>query len=483
MSTSMTGVEMLSVNTIRTLSMDAVQKAGVVIQGRPWALAPVMYQLWNRVINYDPRHPNWPGRDRFVLSCGHASMLLYATLHLAGVRRPDEQGKPTAELAITLEDIRNFRQLHSPCAGHPELGEAPGIETTTGPLGQGIGNSVGMALAAKWLATRYDRPDFDLFGFNVFAFCSDGDLMEGVGNEAASLAGHLRLDNLCWVYDDNHITIEGKTDLSFSDDVAAKFTSLRWRVIGVDDANDMDAILDALTAAKATSDRPTIIILRSIIAYGAPHKQNTHAAHGSPLGEEEVRLTKEFYDWPADKKFWVPDEAREDFNQGIGTRGGQAFGRWNERWTEYRREFPDEAAELESIWRRELPPGWSGSIPDFALDKPMATRSASGKVLNAIAEGLPWLIGGSADLAPSNNTRLESSPDVLPGRFDGRNLHFGVREHAIGADFEWPCAVGAAAVCGYLFCLHGLHAAVDAFGVFDETARFVHPDTRLDWAG
>jgi transketolase len=451
MSTSMTSQEILSVNTIRTLSMDAVQQAESGHPGTPMALAPAMYQLWNRRLRYDPQHPAWPARDRFVLSCGHASMLLYSTLHLAGVCRVDARGEPTGELAITLDAIRRFRQLHSPCAGHPEFGEAPGIETTTGPLGQGIGNSVGMALAAKWLSTRYDRPGFPLFGFNVYALCSDGDLMEGVGCEAASLAGHLQLDNLCWIFDDNRITIEGSTDLSISEDTAARFRALGWHVVTVSDANDCDAIDEALRGFSVTAGQPTLILLRSVIAFGAPNKQGTHGAHGSPLGEEEIRLTKQFYDWPADKKFWVPEEVREDFRSGIGRRGQQEYRQWAARWADYQQRYPSEAGELETMWRGELPEAWSEAIPEFPADKSIATRSASGKVLNAVAARVPWWLGGSADLAPSNNTRIEDSPDVLPGEFAGRNLHYGVREHAMGAISNGLALAGLRPYAGTFF--------------------------------
>lgn len=430
MSVASTSVEQLAINTIRTLSMDAVQKANSGHPGTPMALAPLAYTLWNQTLRYDPAQPQWPARDRFVLSCGHASMLLYSLLHLAGVKRDD------GSESISLEDIKNFRQLESPCAGHPEYGYAPGIETTTGPLGQGVSNSVGMAMAAKWFAARYNKPGFELFGYNTYALCSDGDLMEGVACEAASIAGHLKLDNLCWIYDDNHITIEGETELAFSEDVARRFEGLGWSVVKIADANDTGAFAAALDKFQATTGKPTIIIVRSIIGYGAPNKQNTHGAHGAPLGEDEIKLAKKFYGWPEDQKFHVPDEVREHFANGIGARGAQLHQEWERKFADYRRQFGQEAAELESIWSRRLPEGWEEAIPTFPADaKGLATRVSSGKVLNAIAPKFPWLVGGSADLAPSTMTMLDA-PDM--GHFEasnygGRNLHFGIREHAMAA--------------------------------------------------
>ncbi len=436
MSVQTSAIEQLAINTIRTLSMDAVQKANSGHPGTPMALAPVTYALWNRVLRYDPEHPHWPARDRFVLSCGHASMLLYSVLHLAGVRKVDKRGEPLEEPAISLDDIQNFRQLHSPCAGHPEYGEAAGIETTTGPLGQGIGNSVGMALAARWLGARYNRPGFELFGYNVFALCSDGDIMEGVGCEAASLAGHLKLANLCWIYDDNRITIEGKTDLAFSEDVARRFEGLGWRTIRIEDANDLEAIDGALALFAETDDRPTLIILRSIIGYGSPNKANTHGAHGSPLGEDEVQRTKAAYGWPESAKFLVPDEVREHFATGVGQRGSAAYREWSELFARYEQAHPQLADELKRMWSRELPADWEKGIPTFPADeKGLATRVSSGKVLNALAPHFPWLIGGSADLAPSTMTLLtdESAGHFSADNYAGRNLHFGIREHAMAA--------------------------------------------------
>ncbi|GIW94160.1 MAG: transketolase [Pirellulaceae bacterium] len=435
MSVTAQSLEQLAINTIRTLSMDGVQKANSGHPGTPMALAPVAYVLWTEFLRYDPQHPRWPGRDRFILSCGHASMLLYSMLHLAGVRKVNPAtGEPTDELAIRLDDIKRFRQLHSPCAGHPEYGEAEGIETTTGPLGQGVGNSVGMAIAGQWLAARYNRPGCTLFPFRVFALCSDGDLMEGVGAEAASLAGHLRLNNLCWIYDDNHITIEGSTELAFSEDVAGRFEALGWRAVRVADANDLEALRAALRQFEQTDDRPTIIIVRSIIGYGAPNKANTHAAHGAPLGEEEVRLAKRFYGWPEDETFLVPQQVLEHFQATLGQRGAELYSQWQHDFQRLAAEHPEAARELETIFQGGLPAGWQEALPRFAPDaKGMATRVSSGKVLQALAPRIPWLIGGSADLAPSTMTLLDNQGHFSAQDRAGRNLHFGVREHAMAA--------------------------------------------------
>ncbi len=430
MPASNNNIEQLAINTIRTLSMDGVQKANSGHPGTPMALAPVAYTLWNQTLRYDPAQPQWPARDRFVLSCGHASMLLYSLLHLAGVKRPD--GSPS----ISLDNLQNFRQLGSPCAGHPEYGDAPGIETTTGPLGQGLGNSVGMAIAAKWFAARYNKPGFDLFGYNVFALCGDGDMMEGVACEAASTAGHLQLDNLCWIYDDNHITIEGETDLAFSENVGLRFEGLGWHVIKVADANDTAAIAKALTEFASIKDKPTLIIVRSIIGYGAPNKQNTHGAHGAPLGDEEIKLAKKFYGWPEDAKFLVPEEVLKNFADGIGARGAKAASDWQAKFGQYRAKFAQEAADLETIWADKLPAGWEAGIPLFPADaKGLATRVSSGKVLNALAPKFPWLIGGSADLAPSTMTNLDGSEmgSFSSHNYAGRNFHFGIREHSMGS--------------------------------------------------
>jgi len=434
MSVGAQSIEQLAINTIRTLSMDAVQQAKSGHPGTPMALAPVTYALWNNALNYDPAAPNWPGRDRFVLSCGHASMLLYSILHLTGVKAVDDQGKVLDRPSITLDNIKNFRQLNSPCAGHPEHGYAAGIETTTGPLGQGCGNSVGMAIAAKWFAAAYDRPGYDLFGHNVYTLCSDGDLMEGVACEAASMAGHLKLSNLCWIYDDNKITIEGDTDLAFTENVAQRFEGLGWKAIQVDDANDLDAINAAIAKFKATDDRPTIIVLRSIIGFGSPNKANTHNAHGAPLGEEEIKLTKEAYGWPENEKFLSPPEVAQHFNEGVGQRGAENHKNWEQRFAEYSKEYAAESEQLKTLWAGGLPDGWDEGLQPFAADaKGMATRVSSGKVLNALAPQFPWLLGGSADLAPSTMTHLNDESDFGSDNYGGRNFHFGIREHGMAA--------------------------------------------------
>ncbi|RMF36726.1 MAG: transketolase [Planctomycetota bacterium] len=443
MSVSTPAIEKLAIDTIRTLSMDAVQAANSGHPGTPMALAPVAFQLWTETMRYDPAQPLWPNRDRFVLSCGHASMLLYSLIHLAGIRAVDADGNPLDRPSITLDDIKNFRQLHSPCAGHPEYGEAAGIETTTGPLGQGVGNSVGMAIASKWLGARYNRPGFELFNFNTYALCSDGDLMEGVSSEAASLAGHLKLSNLCWIYDDNKITIEGETDLAFSEDVARRFEGLGWQTVRVDDANDLAALSAAYQAFVDCEDRPTLIIVRSVIGYGAPNKANSHAAHGAPLGEDEIRLTKKAYGWPEDAKFLVPAEVLEYFQNTLGKRGAEAREEWESLFQQYKTEFPEEGQQLEAIFHRQLPEGWDAGITEFPADaKGMATRVSSGKVLNMIAPRLPWLVGGSADLAPSTMTLLDGEEDFEASSYHGRNMHFGIREHGMAA------TLNGMALCG-----------------------------------
>ena len=427
-------IEQLCINTIRTLSIDAVQAANSGHPGTPMALAPVGYVLWNDWLRYDPQSPLWPARDRFVLSCGHASMLLYALIHLAGIEQVDSQGVSTGSKSITLEQIRQFRQWGSPCAGHPEYRHASGIETTTGPLGQGVATSVGMAMASRWSEAHFSRPGFDLFGFDTYALCSDGDLMEGVSQEAASLAGHLKLSNLCWIYDDNHITIEGDTSLAFNEDVAGRFESLGWRVTLVEDANDLDSLARAFQFFKENDDAPTLIIVRSVIGYGSPNKANDHSAHGAPLGEDEVRLTKEAYGWPADEKFLVPEEVAAHFSQGIGARGGKAFQAWQEKMDAYAEAHPDLFAKWQSMQSGDLPANWDAKIPTFDADeKGLATRVSSGKVLNALAETIPWFLGGSADLAPSTMTHLTTEGDFEPTGYGNRNFHFGIREHAMGA--------------------------------------------------
>lgn len=429
-------LDQLAINTIRTLSIDAVQQAKSGHPGTPMALAPLVYTLWNRVMRFDPKDPIWPNRDRFILSNGHASMLLWSVLFLTGTRAVNAEYERLGAPSVALDDIRHFRQLGSKAPGHPEYHLVSGVETTTGPLGQGIATSVGMAIARKWLASRYNRPGFDIFDYDIYTVCGDGDLMEGVGSEAASLAGHLRLDDLCWIYDNNHISIEGKTRITFTEDVAARFLGYRWNVLRVGDANDLPRIEDALAIFRKTQGRPTLIILDSHIGYGSPHKIDTAAAHGEPLGEDEVRLAKRAYGWPEDAKFLVPDGVREHFDDGIGARGAEARRRWETLFTAYRKEFPELAAEIDQMQRRELPPDWDRDLPSFSPDpKGIAGRDASGKVLNALAQNIPWLVGGAADLGPSTKTTLKvpGAGDFEPEDPGGRNLHFGVREHAMAA--------------------------------------------------
>jgi transketolase len=426
----------LAINTIRTLSMDAVQKAKSGHPGTPMALAPLVYTIWNRVMRFDPQDPIWPNRDRFVLSNGHASMLLWSMLYLTGVQAVNADYEILGQPAVTLEDIRRFRQLDSKAPGHPEYHWTSGVETTTGPLGQGVATSVGMAIGQKWLASRYNRPGFDIFDYHIYAVCGDGCMMEGVGSEAASLAGHLGLDNLCWVYDNNHITIEGNTRITFTEDIAARFLGYGWNVLRVGDANDVERIESALETFQKTTGRPTFIILDSHIGYGAPHKQDTAAAHGEPLGDEEVRLSKRFYGWPEDAQFLVPEGVQEHFAAGIGARGAEARRRWTELFESYRGRYPELANEIDQMQRRELPSGWDRNLPVFPADpKGIAGREASGKVLNVLAQNIPWLLGGSADLGPSTKTFLtfEGAGDFQAGTPDGRNLHFGIREHAMAA--------------------------------------------------
>jgi transketolase len=429
-------LDLLCINTIRTLSMDAVQQANSGHPGTPMAMAPVMYTLWQDVLRFDPSDPIWPDRDRFVLSVGHASMLLYSLLHLTGVKAVNDQYEVRGDPAVPLSEIKRFRQLDSKTPGHPEYRWTSGVETTTGPLGQGVANSVGMAIAERWAASFYNRPGFELFSHRIYALCGDGCMMEGVSGEAASLAGHLKLDNLCWIYDSNHITIEGKTSLAFTEDVGERFLGYGWHVIRVPDANDTIAVRAAIESAKGMVGKPTMIIVTSHIGYGAPHKQDTHAAHGEPLGEDEIKATKKFYGWPEDAKFLVPDGVYEHFQQGIGTRGKQLRDEWMALFAKYKAAHPDLAEQLFCMQKRELPPGWDKNIPTFPADpKGLATRDSSGKVLNAFAQNIPWLIGGAADLAPSTKTRLtfEGAGDFQAGSYNGRNFHFGVREHAMGA--------------------------------------------------
>jgi len=429
-------LEMLSINTIRTLSMDAVQAANSGHPGTPMSMAPVVYTIWQKALRFDPADPIWPNRDRFVLSVGHASMLLYSMLHLTGVKAVNAKYEIEGEPAVTLDSIKKFRQLDSECPGHPEYRWTSGVETTTGPLGQGCGNSVGMAIAGKWLAAHYNRPGFEMFDYNVYTLCGDGDMMEGISSEAASLAAHLKLSNLCWIYDSNRITIEGHTDLAFSEDTGKRFEAYGWNVLHVEDANDTAAIEKALANFRETNDRPTFIVVKSIIGWGSPHKADTHGAHGEPLGEDEIKLTKEFYGWPADKKFFVPDGVYDSFQSGIGKRGKEERLAWFAKLDEYRKAHPDLAEQLDQIQRRELPEGWDKDIPVFPADpKGLAGRESSAKVENAIAKNVPWLIGGAADLAPSTKTRLtfEGAGDFEAGSYGGCNFHFGIREHAMAS--------------------------------------------------
>ncbi|GJE01898.1 transketolase [Methylobacterium isbiliense] len=423
-------IDQRSIDTIRTLTIDAVQKANSGHAGAPMALAPVAFTLWNRYLRYDPAHPTWPNRDRFVLSVGHASMLLYALIHLAGVASSDGANVP----ALSLDDIKRFRQLDSRTPGHPEYHFTTGVEVTTGPLGQGVANSVGMAMGARYLNDRLAYGDRPLFDFNVYALCSDGDLMEGVSGEAASIAGHLRLANLCWIYDSNTVTIEGHTDLAFSEEVATRFLAYGWQVLRVADANDVHALAGSIETFLQSQDRPTLIIVNSVIGYGAPTKQGTSKAHSDALGVEEVKGAKRAYGWPEEAEFLVPDGVYENFRDGIGARGAALRAEWEALMAEVRAGDPGLAAEVETYLKGELPAGWDADIPTFPADaKGLATRESSGKVLNAIAPRMPWLLGGSADLAPSNKTKLDGEAALGPFTPGGRNLHFGVREHAMGS--------------------------------------------------
>jgi transketolase len=431
-----TDLDNLAINTIRTLAADAVQKAKSGHPGAPMALAPVAYTLWQRFLNYDPQHPLWPNRDRFVLSNGHASMLLYSLLHLAGVRNVTDKGEPKDELSVPLEQIERFRQLGSRTPGHPEHEGTIGVETTTGPLGQGVTNSVGMAIAQKWIAARYGKPGFEeLFAHRVWSICGDGDMMEGISSEAASLAGHLQLDNLCWIYDDNHISIDGPTSLAFTENVGERFRAYGWNVLRVEDGNDVGAFAQAVEAARATVGRPTLIMVRTVIGYGAPHKAGTKEAHGEPLGEEEVKGAKRAYGWPEDKTFFVPDGVYEHFQKGIGARGAAGYAAWSKKFADYRAKYPDLAGQLDVMEQMDLPAGWDKDIPTFPADaKGLATRDSSGQVLNAVAKNVPWIVGGSADLNPSTKTflKFEGAGVFGPEDWGGRNIHFGVREHAMG---------------------------------------------------
>ena len=429
-------IEQLSIDTIRTLSMDAVQKAKSGHPGTPMGLAPVAYTLWQKHLRYDPQDPLWPNRDRFVLSVGHASMLLYSLLFLTGVKAVDEHYEQTGGPALTLDDIKHFRQIGSKTPGHPEYHLTSGVEATTGPLGQGCGMSVGMAVAGLWQAEHFNRPEYKLFDYRVWVLCGDGDMMEGVSSEAASLAGHLKLGNLCWIYDSNHISIEGSTKLAFTEDVGKRFEAYGWQVLHVEDANDLAAVDAALDQAKATTDRPTFIVVHSVIGYGAPKKQGTREAHGEPLGDDEIKAAKKFYGWPEDAQFLVPDGVREHFAAGIGARGRALSTAWRDGFKQYAEAAPTLADAITRMQRRELPDGWDREIPTFPADeKGVASRDSSGKVLNAIAQNLPWLIGGSADLSPSTKANLTfaGAGDFEADDRAGRNFHYGVREHAMGA--------------------------------------------------
>lgn len=422
------------INTLRTLAMDAVEKAHSGHPGAPMALAPVAYQLWQQELRYDPANPLWPNRDRFVLSNGHASMLLYGLLHLAGVRRVNKNLQVENVPAVSMEDIQKFRQLDSTTPGHPEYRWTTGVETTTGPLGQGVANSVGMAMASRWLAGHFNRPDYTLFDYDVWAICGDGDLMEGVASEAASLAGHLQLPNLCWVYDSNHISIDGSTELAFTEDVGKRFEAYGWRVLRVEDANDLGALSKAYRTFKEQRGKPTLIIVHSRIGYGAPKKEGTASAHGEPLGAEEIKGTKRAYGWPEDAQFLVPEGVRERFQERLGARGQQTHAAWEQLFTGYKKAHPELARQLEAMQRSELPEGWDKELPTFPADaKGMATRESGGKALNALAKNYPWLVGGSADLNPSTKTYLSFSGPMKPGDHTGRNVHYGVREHAMGS--------------------------------------------------
>ncbi len=430
------GIEVTAINTIRTLSMDAVQAANSGHPGTAMSLAPVVYSLWQHFLKFDPEDPIWPNRDRFVLSVGHASMLLYSMLHLTGVKAVNSKYENLGTEAVSLDDIRNFRQLGSRCTGHPEYRWTSGVETTTGPLGQGLATSVGMAIASRHMAARFNRPGFDMFDFNTYSLCGDGCMMEGVSSEAASLAGHLQLSNLCWIYDNNHITIEGHTDLAFSEDVATRFMAYGWNVLRIGDANDVERLDRAFNTFLGESARPTLIIVDSHIAYGSPNKQDTSAAHGSPLGDDEIRLTKQAYGWPDDEKFLVPEAVREHFADGIGDRGSAQRGAWMALFERYREQYPELADELYRMQHRQLPEDWEKGIPKFEPDaKGMAGRQASEIVLNELALRVPWLVGGSADLAPSTLTRIkaEGAGDFRADEHGGRNFHFGVREHAMAS--------------------------------------------------
>ncbi len=454
MTLSMTAAEKKAIDTIRTLSMDAVQAANSGHPGTPMALAPLGYLLYNEVMQYDPADPAWPARDRFVLSAGHASMLVYSLLHLSGVKQLGKDRKPTPEPAVALDDIKNFRQLGSRCAGHPEFGHVSGVEVTTGPLGQGVATSVGMAIAAKWFAGRYNSSQYKLFDSNVYSICGDGDMMEGISSEAASLAGHLKLSNLCWFYDDNSITIEGSTGLAFTEDVGKRFEAYGWSVLRVDDVNDLPALRKAVETFKKTTGQPTLVIVKSKIGFGAPKLEGSHEAHGAPLGEEEIRGAKKAYGMNPDQKFVVDTDVYQTFANGVGKRGADQRAAWTKQYDEYCKNFPDQAKELAAIAAGELPDGWDSEMKPFPADpKGIASRASSGKVLNQLASKLPWMLGGSADLAPSNKSDLTFLGAGEFGRETpaGRNFHFGIREHGMAAAANGMVLSGLRAYCATFF--------------------------------
>ena len=478
-------LDILCINTIRTLAIDTVQKANSGHPGAPMGLAPVAYCLFQEFLRYDPQDPIWLNRDRFVLSAGHASALLYSMLYLTEVRGVDPEGEKLAEFAVTMDDLKRFRQLDSNTPGHPEYRLTGGVETTTGPLGQGCGNSVGMAMAAKWLGAHFNRPGFEIFDYNIYVICSDGDLMEGVASEAASLAGHLKLSNLCWIYDDNHITLDGPAKASFSEDVAERFRAYGWNVARVTDANDLRMFSDACRGFLK-SDKPTIIATNSHIGYGSPNKQDTNAAHGEPLGEAEVKLAKKFYGWPEDAQFLVPDGVLEHFRQGIGARGKELREEWAQLFNEYTKKFPELAAELNLMQQRKLPAGWDKAVPNFPADaKGMATRESSGKVLTALAQNIPWMVGGSADLATSNKTaiKFDGAGDFQADSYGGRNFHYGIREHAMGSALNGMVAIETACVWRHLLQLQRLHASDDSPGLADgdSCGLRVYPRLHRSW--
>ncbi|MGL4593420.1 MAG: transketolase, partial [Thermoguttaceae bacterium] len=450
----MTPAEKLAIDTIRTLSMDAVQAANSGHPGTPMSLAPLGYILFNEIMRFNPAAPNWAARDRFVLSVGHASMLIYSLLHLSGVKQCEKDGKATNQAAVSLDDIKNFRQLNSRCAGHPEYTHVSGVEMTTGPLGQGVASSVGMAIAAKWFGAKYNRDSFPLFTSNVYVVCGDGDMMEGITSEAASLAGHLKLDNLCWFYDDNKITIEGDTDVAFTEDVGKRFEAYQWNVIRVDDVNDLPALRNAVAQFHKTVDKPTLVIVKSQIAFGSPKLAGSHEAHGAPLGAEEIAATKKIYGFDPEKKFYVDPSVYKTFEDGIVKRGADLHAAWSQQFSEYAKKFKIESDELKNIADKKLPADWDAEMKPFAADlKGMASRASSGKVLNQLASKLPWMLGGSADLAPSNKSDL-----TFPGadwfaadKQGGRNFHFGIREHGMAAITNGMVLSGLRAYCATFF--------------------------------